>query len=174
MTRRHLILVGLPGAGKSTVGQLAAERLGTHCSDPDPLIERATGLTVAELFAEEGEAAFRVRERRAVEEALALPPHVITPGGGWAAEPGNLDRVAPNAFVIHLDIEPQAAARRLADGGASRPLLAGTDPGVRLAQLAERRLPFYRKAGAEIEVTRLGAEAVAERVVAVARERAGW
>ena len=95
--RRHLVLIGLPGAGKSTVGRLLAERLETHWTDIDPVIERATGLSIAELFAEEGEAAFRAREHQAVIEALLLPPHVVTPGGGWAAEPGNLEALGDRA-----------------------------------------------------------------------------
>src|SRR5690606_22936826 len=85
---RHLLLIGLPGAGKSTAGRLLAERLGTHCTDIDPMIERATGRSVAELFEEEGEESFRDREHLAVVQALALPPHVVAPGGGWAARPG--------------------------------------------------------------------------------------
>jgi shikimate kinase len=167
------VLVGLPGAGKSTVGRLAAARLGTHCTDPDPMIERATGLSVAELFADEGEAGFRARERRAVLEALELPPHVIAPGAGWAAEPGNLDTVAGAAFVIHLQVEPEVAAGRLA-GESERPLLSGGDPKGRLQSLAGRRMPYYRRAAAEIDVSGLAPETAADAVVALARKQAGW
>lgn len=171
--RKHLVLIGLPGAGKSTAGRLLAERLGTHCTDVDPMIERATGMTVAELFAEEGEPAFRDRERRAVLQAIGLPPHVITPGGGWAAEPGNLEAIAGIAVTVWLAIDPAIAAERLT-GDRSRPLLDGGDRHDRLAGLAARRDPFYRKASASVDVNGLSAAQAADRLLAVARERAGW
>ncbi len=170
---KHLVLIGLPGSGKSTVGRLVADRLGTHCTDVDPMIERATGLTVAELFAEEGEPAFRDRERRAVLQAMGLPPHIIAPGGGWAAQPGNLEAIAGIAVTVWLAIDPGAAAERLR-GDRSRPLLQGGDQESRMADLAVQRDPFYRKATANVEVTGLTAEQVADRLLAVARERAGW
>ncbi|MHB1327119.1 MAG: shikimate kinase [Gemmatimonadales bacterium] len=169
----HVVLIGLPGAGKSTVGRLLADRLGTHWTDIDPLLERATGQTIGELFESEGEPAFRIREHRAVVEALRLPPHVVTPGGGWAAQPGNLAAVGEQGFVVHLAVDPAEAALRLA-GDRSRPLLAGADPRERLTALSEQRLPWYRQAHAEVEVTGQQADAVAETLLHMARARAGW
>jgi len=170
---RHLILVGLPGAGKSTVGRILADRLGTHWTDIDPIIERATGLSIADLFAEEGEPAFRERERLAVIQALRLPPHVVTPGGGWAAVDGNLATVAEQGFPIHLAVDPDVAAARLADDRA-RPLLAGPDRVARLRDLARVRLPWYRQAAAEVDAGTGSAAEVADRLLALARARAGW
>jgi shikimate kinase len=169
--KRHLILVGLPGAGKSTVGRLVAEALGTHATDIDPNIERATGLTIAELFAQEGEPAFRERERTAVLQALHLPPHVIAPGGGWAAEPGNLEAIGDAALVIHLAVPPDQAAARL-EGAGGRPLLAA-DPVARLAALAAVRAPAYARAHAAVPADR-PAPLVAGDVVALARRQGGW
>lgn len=170
--KRHLILVGLPGAGKSTVGRLLADRLGTHCTDIDPNIERATGLTIAELFAEEGEAAFRVREHRAVLEALVLPPHVVAPGGGWAAQSGNLAATAPRAVAVHLAVTPAEAARRLG-GAGTRPLLA-PDPLRRLLDLDAERRAAYQRADLAIDVTGRPAEEVADLLLDLARAKAGW
>jgi shikimate kinase len=169
--KRHLILVGLPGAGKSTVASLVAERLGTHATDIDPVLERAAGMSVAEVFASVGEPAFREREREAVVQALYLPPHVIAPGGGWAAEPGNLETVAGRALVIHLAVSPADAAARL-DGAADRPLLAG-DPLARLTELARLRGPAYGRAEASVDASD-APPLVADRVVAVARRAGGW
>ena len=169
--KRHIILVGLPGAGKSTVARLVADGLDTHATDIDPIIERATGLSVAELFGAEGEAAFRAREREAVLQALELPAHVIAPGGGWASEPGNLEGVSSRALIIHLAVAPEAAARRLT-GAAGRPLLEG-DPLSRLTDLAGRRAPFYAKAAAEVDAGR-DASSVAGEVVRLARTIGGW
>jgi shikimate kinase len=103
---RHLVLVGLSGSGKSTVGPLVAASLDTHFTDIDRVIERATGLPIADLFQEEGEAAFRARERQAVLDGLLLPPHVIAPGGGWAAEPGALDETAGSVTTVYLRVSP--------------------------------------------------------------------
>lgn len=175
-TPLHLILIGLPGAGKSTVGPLLADRLGTHCTDIDPNLMRATGRSIAELFTEEGEAAFRTREHRAVLEALDLPPHVVTPGGGWAAVPGNLDDLRGRAVTVHLDVAPRVAAQRLG-GGADRPLLSGADSvpvETRLDQLLVLRGPFYRLASAALEVSDRSAAEVADLLVEVARTQAGW
>ncbi len=170
---RHIFLIGLPGAGKTTTGRLVAARLDTHCTDIDPIIERATGMTIAELFEEEGEAAFRTREHLAVLQSLGLPPHVVTPGGGWAVQPGNLDEVSDRVFAIHLAVDPTVAGLRLAAAASARPLLAG-DPVGRLETLGAERAPWYRKAHATVDVSRQTAEAAAEAVLALARTRAGW
>ena len=170
---RHLVLIGLPGAGKTTIGRLVAARLDTHCTDTDPMIERATGMSVAELFQEEGEPAFRAREHLAVLQALGLPPHVVTPGGGWAAEPGNLAEVADRVFAIHLIVSPAVAAARLGAESRARPLLARDAVG-RLGALATERAPAYAKAHATVDVSEQTAEAAADAVLALARTRAGW
>ncbi len=171
--RRHLLLIGLPGAGKSTVGRALAERLGTHCTDIDPIIERATGLPVAEVFVEEGEPAFREREHRAVLEALRLPPHVVAPGGGWAAQPGQLEAALDRVLAIHLAVDPRVAATRLA-GGPTRPLLAGDDPERRLRALADLRKPFYQRAAVELDVSHRTAAETADLLLAIAKDKAGW
>ncbi|MSR03828.1 MAG: shikimate kinase [Gemmatimonadetes bacterium] len=170
---RHLILIGLPGVGKTTIGHLVADQLDTHCTDIDPIIERATGMTIAELFGEEGEATFRAREHLAVLQSLGLPPHVVTPGGGWAVQPGNLDEVADRAWVIHLAVDPAVAAARLGAEARLRPLLAA-DPVRRLETLATERAPWYRKAHATVDVSQQTAQAAAAAVLELARTQADW
>ncbi|MBM4188970.1 MAG: shikimate kinase [Gemmatimonadetes bacterium] len=171
--RRHLVLVGLPGAGKSTAGRLLAARLDSHLSDIDLVLVRATGLSVAEQIAEAGEADFRAREHQAVVEALGLPPHVIAPGGGWAARPGRLATLGEGSLAVHLDVAPAVAAARLAADPIARPLLAG-DLGGRLEQLALDRAPWYRAAPVTIDVTGRTAAEVADLLLEVAKSRAGW
>ncbi|HEX6106449.1 MAG TPA: shikimate kinase [Gemmatimonadales bacterium] len=170
---RHVVLVGLPGSGKSTVGKLAADALGAPLFDIDQLIVRQMGRPVAQLFGMLGEAAFREMERDAVAAAGAGEPAVIVPGGGWAAQPGQLEAARPSSIVVYLRCAAEAAARRL-DQGEVRPLLVGADPVQRMRALLEAREPWYRLADYEVDAGPRPAEAVAGEVVALARRHAGW
>ncbi|HEU5219674.1 MAG TPA: shikimate kinase [Gemmatimonadales bacterium] len=157
--KRHLVLVGLPGSGKSTVGRRAAQLLDTAFSDLDEIVVSAAGMTVAEVFRVHGEARFRTMERAAMDGAMAAPPHVIAPGAGWIAQPSNLE-AARDAVLVYLRIDPAAAAARL-EGDTSRPLLAGALLVDRLRGLLAERETWYARAGHVID-----ASAPAERVAA--------
>jgi len=164
--KRHLVLVGLPGSGKTTVGRQVARLLGSAFSDIDEIVVSAAGMPVAEVFESHGEARFRRMERAAMDGAMAAPPHVIAPGAGWIAEPGNHE-AARAALLIYLRIDPEVAAARLG-GDSSRPLLAGGDPAERIRELLRKREAWYRKAGAEVDASG-PAERVAAAVAAIAR-----
>src|SRR4051794_38652248 len=124
----HIVLVGLPGSGKSTVGKMAADAMSTFVIDIDSLLVREMGMPVSQIFGMVGEARFREMERDAVKTALARDPCVIVPGGGWAAQPGQLEAVKTNALVIYLKCHPNVATKR-SEQGEARPLLAGGEPG---------------------------------------------
>ncbi len=167
--KRHVILVGLPGSGKSAVGAIAAEELGTGFTDLDEAIEAMAGAPITEIFAIRGEAAFRELEREAMDAALLESPQVIAPGGGWAAQPGNLAAADNRALVIYLAISPEAAAGRL-EGDTTRPLLSGgAQPREMLEQLLLARESFYRLAAVEVDAESGPPEFVAKAVVAAAR-----
>jgi shikimate kinase len=169
---RHVVLVGLSGSGKSSAGRGAARLLGCAFRDLDDEVARESGMTVAEVFAREGEAAFRVRERDAMDRALAAPAHVVAAGGGWAAEPGSLEGARDRALIIWLRCAPETAAARLV-GAVDRPLLAsGTLPALR-AQL-EARGGFYERAHAAVDTDGRTIGEVAEAVAALARTSGGW
>ena len=170
--KRHIVLLGLPGAGKSTVGRRAAKLLGADFDDTDVLVVRRAGRSITDIFAEEGEPAFRRRERAAMATALGRPARVIAAGGGWAAEPGNLEAAAGRAFIVHLSCTAETAARRAA-GSAERPLLS-SDHLATMAALLARRDPYYRRADATVETDGRDAEAVASDVAALARSHGGW
>jgi shikimate kinase len=146
---RHIILVGLPGSGKSTVGPLVAEALGVPFEDLDAIIIRRSGMPVARIFGEFGEAHFRRLEREATAERLAAPPSVMAPGGGWAAQPGNLDGARERARFVYLQVAPAIALER-AGQGAVRPLLAGGEGLARMNTLLAERESFYQRADATI------------------------
>ncbi len=170
--RRHVILVGLSGSGKTAAGEGAAKQLDASVVDIDRQIETAAGKSIAEIFAADGEAAFRDAERAAVARAVNGEPAIVVPGGGWAAQPGNLDLVTRNVFIIYLNTTPAEAARRLASA-ADRPLLEGGREAILRAQLVEREAS-YEQANAVIETTVMTVHEVADRVATLARESAGW
>src|SRR4051812_16348005 len=123
----HIVLVGLPGSGKSTVGKMAADAMSTFVIDIDSLLVREMGMPISQIFGMVGEARFREMERDAVKTALARDPCVIVPGGGWAAQPGQLESVKASALVIYLKCHPNVATKR-SEQGEARPLLAGGEP----------------------------------------------
>jgi shikimate kinase len=170
---RHILLVGLPGAGKSTVGKLVAEALSTVVIDIDGLLMREMGKPVVQIFGMLGEAKFRELERDAVNAAQARDSCVIVPGGGWAAQAGQLEAAKPACLVIYLRCQAATATRR-SEQGEARPLLAGVDPGQRMRTLLEEREPYYLLADHQVNADTLPAEAVAAEVMALARQHGGW
>ena len=145
-TPDHLILVGLPGVGKTAVGRAVAERLGRPFLDFDAEIERREGKSVSEIFAERGEAAFRALERALTEELRTMTGMVLAPGGGWVATEGNVALLRPPGRIIFLDATPETVLRRLGEGRHRRPLLVGTEPLPALRRLLADRGPAYRSA----------------------------
>lgn len=167
--RTHLVLIGLPGAGKSTTGVLAARALGLPFRDLDTCVEAAEGRSVSELFARDGEPAFRLLEQARMLELLAGPVTVIAAGGGWAVQPGNFAATAGRARVVYLRVSPEVAARRIT-GTGDRPLLASGDPRVILEGLLHAREQSYLQADAIVDAE-VPPEEVAAQVVQVAMQR---
>jgi shikimate kinase len=164
MTPR-ILLVGMMGAGKTTVGELLAARLGWAYLDSDAEVEAATGLTVPALFARDGEQAFRDAEAAALRVACASPdPVVVSVAGGAVLRPENRALLSSSGPVVWLRARPETLASRLGDG-VGRPLLE-VDPAGTLARLDAERRPFYQEvADATIDVDDLSAADVAGQIL---------
>jgi shikimate kinase len=137
-----IVLVGFMGAGKTTVGHLLAAELGLPFADSDQVIEQRAGRLIREIFAEDGEAAFRALEHQVIAELLDGPDLVLALGGGAAEHPRTRGTLAshPRAQVVYLQVGYAQALHRVGgDGG--RPMLARPD----LPALYERRLPAYAR-----------------------------
>ncbi len=141
----HLVLVGLMGTGKTTVGRIVADRLGRPLSDSDELVESRTGRTVREIFLDEGEPAYRVHETRALLDALASTvPVVIAAAGGVVLSPENREALrAADACVVWLMADPAILVDRVTSAG-HRPLL-DDDPAGTLQRMFREREPLYRE-----------------------------
>jgi len=173
LIRRHVILVGLPGSGKTTVGRLVAAALGARFVDLDDEIARRAGKSVPRIFHEDGEAAFRALEAEVGGAVLAGSPAVVAPGGGFFAGDRTRELARSMGLVVYLETDPQEAVRRLG-GAAGRPLLEGDDPATRMALLLATRGPLYDQSECSVSTTGTTADDVARKVASLARDRAGW
>ena len=141
---RRVLLVGLPGAGKSAVGRELAAALGWDFADVDAELVRRTGLSVAGYFERHGETAFREAEARLTAELCSRDRLVLAPGGGWIAQAGTFEALPPGTAVVWLQVSPAEASRRLAaDGDVVRPLLQAGDPAATVAALLAARRSRY-------------------------------
>ena len=139
-TRPAAILIGPPGAGKTTVGALVAALLGLDFVDADEVIEQAVGKPVGDIFVQDGEQAFRALESAATARLIASHPGVLALGGGAVLDPGTRDLLAGQR-VVYLETGFTSAVRRTGLD-APRPLLLG-NPRARMKTLLEERLPVY-------------------------------
>ena len=143
LRRGNLFLVGLPGAGKSTLGRQLARRLNKRFIDADAELEQRLGVSIPTIFEIEGEAGFRDREEATLAELAQLTEIVLSTGGGVVLRPGNRARLKANGTVIYLHADPAILWERVRHS-RNRPLLQTADPRNRLATLYEERDALYR------------------------------
>lgn len=167
MTDRHVVLVGMMGSGKSTVGSRLARRLDRPFVDSDDQVERRTGRTVRQIFEQEGEDAFRQHEAEALAEALAREePAVIAAAGGTILDEKNRRRMREGGVVVWLRADPAMLADR-AQRGDHRPLLADDPEGVIRRLDAERHDLYAEAAHHVVEVGTRTPDEVVDAVLEV-------
>ena len=167
-SKPHIILVGLPGSGKTTVGQGVAQKLGRTFLDLDLEIERREGRSVSQIFGEKGEPYFRQKEREITEELTLVGNMIVSPGGGWAADPALVAIVRPPAPLLYLRVTPATALRRLGPMRQMRPLLTRPDPLAELTRLYEAPRQAYEAADHVVNTELLDTQRVIEKVVELA------
>ena len=142
--RGNLFLVGLPGAGKSTLGRQLARRLNKHFVDADTELENRLGVSIPTIFEIEGEAGFRDREEVTLAELTQLVDVVLSTGGGAVLRPANRALLKENGTVVYLHADPNVLWERVRHS-RNRPLLQTGDPRIRLATLYGERDALYRE-----------------------------
>lgn len=169
---RAVVLIGLMGAGKTSVGRLLAARIGLPFVDADAEIEAAAGATIEEIFAGEGEAVFRSGERRVIARLLAEEPRVIATGGGAWMDAATRATVHARGVSVWLKADLDTLVKRTARRGG-RPLLKQGEPREVLSRLMDRRYPVYGEADVTVETGDDTPEHVTERVIAALERHLG-
>ncbi len=163
---KHLVLVGLPGAGKTTLGRAVASRAGVAFLDFDEEIHRRSGLSPGAFFERYGEPAFRAQELALSRELVGRHTIVVAPGGGWIVQEAARDALRPYAHLVYLRVSPAAAAQRLGAAAQDRPLLAG-DPIARLGNLLAAREQWYGLADTVVDTEHIGIEQLAHQLASL-------
>jgi len=162
---RTIALVGLMGAGKSSIGRRLGQRLGLPFVDADAEIETAAGATIEEIFQRHGEQAFRDGERRVIARLLDNAPHVLATGGGAFMDPSTRTLIRARAISVWLRADLALLLSRVARRN-NRPLLKNGDPRAILEKLIAERHPVYAEADITVDSVDGPPEATVERVLA--------
>jgi len=168
--QQPIVLVGLMGAGKSTVGRLLARRLGLAFTDSDEAVEEEAGQPIKDIFETQGESGFRMLERAQLTRLLDGEPRVIAAGGGAFVDPDVRKTMLREAFTIWLDADTDLVAQRIGSK-TGRPLIDGKDVHDTLRQLAAERGPAYAEAHLRIPCGSGSPDAIVDRIVAALGQR---
>ncbi|MEX2036623.1 MAG: shikimate kinase [Xanthobacteraceae bacterium] len=168
--RRSVVLVGMMGAGKSSIGRRLAARLGIPFVDADSEIEKAAGMTIPEIFATHGEPYFRAGEARVIARLLEGGPQVLATGGGAFMNPETRATIQAKGISVWLRATLEVLSRRI-KRRTDRPLLKTTDPMATLRRLIEERYPVYAGADLTVESREVPHDTIVDEIVAGLRGR---
>ena len=163
--RRSVVLVGMMGAGKSSIGRRLAQRLGLSFVDADAEIEAAAGMTIAEIFARDGESYFRSGEARVIARLLDQGPQVLATGGGAFMNGETRASIRQKGISVWLKADFEVLMRRVKRRSADRPMLQG-DPAERVRHLMDERYPVYAEADTLVMSRDVPHETIVNEIVA--------
>jgi shikimate kinase len=149
---KPIVLLGMMGAGKSSLGVRLGEALGLSFRDADAEIEKAAQMSIPEIFEHHGETAFRDGERRVIQRLLTEGPQVLALGGGAFVQDETREQILAQAHSIWLDVPLDELVRRVQKKPGKRPLLVGQDVRAKLSELMRAREPLYAKADLKVDV----------------------
>ncbi len=160
----NIALIGFMGTGKTSVGRLVAEQLHYEYLDTDEVIQTSTGRSITDIFAKDGEPAFRALEQKVVGDLAGRKKTVISTGGGLPVNPANLASLKTHALVVCLWSSPEKIWERVRHQG-HRPLLHDENPQVKIRELLAAREPFYKMADVLLNTELRSVREVAQQVV---------
>jgi len=168
--KRTVALVGMMGAGKSSLGRRLAGKLGVPFRDADAEIEQAAGCSINEIFERYGEHAFRDGERKVIARLLSLPPHVLATGGGAFADTETRARIKEQAVSVWINVPLEVLTQRVGRRD-TRPMLKDGDPAEIMARLLKEREPFYAAADMMVNSEDGPHQLAVDKIVSTLRER---
>jgi shikimate kinase len=167
---RSLVLVGMMGAGKSSIGRKLAQRLNLHFVDADSEIEQAAGMSISEIFARDGEPYFRAGEARVIARLLDGGPQVLATGGGAFMHPQSREAIRAKAVSIWLKAEYDVLMKRI-KRRSDRPMLKTDDPGETLRRLIAERDPVYAEADVTVHSRDVPHEIIIAEIISAVAPR---
>src|SRR5215467_4348606 len=162
---RSIVLIGMMGVGKSSIGRRLGARLGIPFIDADAEIEKAAGMSIADMFARHGEAAFRSGEARVIARLLNGGPQVLATGGGAVMNPATRALIQQKAVSIWLSADFELLLRRISKRKADRPMLQTADPAATLRELLATREPIYAQADLTVQSRDVPHDAVVTEII---------
>src|SRR5262252_497987 len=162
---RSIVLIGMMGVGKSSIGRRLGARLGIPFIDADAEIEKAAGMSIADIFTRHGEAAFRNGEARVIARLLNGDPQVLATGGGAVMNPATRALIQERGVSIWLSAELELLLRRISKRKAERPMLQTADPAATLRELLAAREPIYAQADFTVQSRDVPHDAVVAEII---------
>jgi shikimate kinase len=163
--RRSLVLVGMMGVGKSSIGRRLGARLGVPFVDADTEIEKAAGMSIADIFARHGELSFRSGEARVIARLLDGGPQVLATGGGAVMNADTRSAIKEKGVSIWLNADCEVLMKRISKRKNDRPMLQTADPAATLRRLLLEREPFYAQADLTVQSREVPHEAIVTEIV---------
>ncbi|MCL0091250.1 shikimate kinase [Dehalococcoidales bacterium] len=169
--KTSIALIGFMGTGKTAVGKIVAEKLGKEFIELDLLIEQRAGKTIAEVFQQDGEIAFRELEIEVTKEVSEKKNVVIACGGGLVLNKINIDRLSKECLIVYLTASPGVILKRISSEENERPLLKTANKALVVRELLRWRKPFYEQAAdIKINTSKLDINSIAEQIIEKVKE----